>query len=64
MNYDEVILTINTMIFLCEPIQIKDFNMKIKALDINELRKVEKVNEKVGINNYGKDNEGISVLSL
>lgn len=61
---DEVIDIINKMFMLCEPITYGEFNKKMKAIDVIKLREEEKQNEKIGVANYGKEDEGISILSL
>ena len=67
MNEDtnnRLIEVINKMISLCEPIKYKDFNVTLKAKNISELQKAEQENQEIGIANSGKDNEGISTLSI
>jgi len=64
MKKQELIATLNTMLTLCEPIKYDDFNKVMKAKDVKKLRDVETRNQKIGIANFDKENEGISTLSI
>lgn len=55
---------LNEMISLCEPVKYTDFNVNLKAKNISDLQKAEKINPEIGIANSGKNNEGISTLSI
>jgi hypothetical protein len=56
--------TINEMISLCEPVHYSNFNVTLKAKNIATLRIAEGKTPEIGIANAGKDNEGISTLSI
>jgi hypothetical protein len=60
----ELIDLLNKIISLCEPVKYEDFNVRINAVNVDDLRKLEKENPKVGICKYDTPNEGVSTLSL
>lgn len=58
-----VVDVLNKMISMCEPFTYEEFNFVARAKD-KKLRQFERKCSKVGVANYGEDNEGISTLSL
>ena len=63
-NEEKLVNIINKMITLCEPIKLSEFNCIIKAKDVDSLRKAELNDSEIGLARYGKENEGISTLSI
>jgi hypothetical protein len=60
----KVLDIVNKMIDLCEPIYYKEFNKTAKTINKDKLRAFEKEEPVVGIAQYEKPDEGISLLSI
>lgn len=65
---DEVLVVLDRMFELCDPIAYKDFNFKVKAFDAKKLWDYERLNRKVGLADVMNDRQhndiGISTMSI
>ncbi len=61
---DKVVEVVTTMIKLCEPTTYQEINTIIKAKNVKKLRAYAKKNKEVGLAEYKRENEGISMLNI